>query len=162
MSGTQQSSILREAAMNAVDFSLRGEHLQPVIEETLKEQGKDRERKGTFFTSNFTGYVVISLGIRRDLNQNPVINWLISVYRWFTGKLEPKVVAEGTLTHARKRLGVKVFREVFHKLIGKTELPVDFHGRSTVGVDGTTGSLPDTPENRETFGRASIKKETNP
>lgn len=162
MSCTQQPSIVREEAMNSVDFSLLGEHLQPVIEETLKEQGKNRERKGTFFTSNFTFYAVICLCINRDLNQNQVINWLISVYRWCNRKLEPKVVAEGTLTHARKRLGVKIFREVFHKLIGKTELPVDFHGRSTVGVDGTTGSMLDTPENRETFGRASIKKrETN-
>ena len=115
-----------------------------------RTKGKDKKRQGTFFTANFTCYSVISLCIRRYLNQNQVINWIISVYRWFTHKLELKVVVEGRLTHARKRLGVKVFREFLHKLIGETELPIDCHGRSTIG-DGTTSSMLDTPENRETL-----------
>ena len=97
MSCLKQSSLLREEAMNSIDFSLREEHLQLVIEETLKEQGKDKKRQGTFFTANFTCYSVISLCIRRYLNQNQVINWIISVYRWFTHKLKPKWFVKGLL-----------------------------------------------------------------
>lgn len=151
----------RENAAKSVDFSAFGEHLRPVIEESLKECGKENSRKGTFLTPLFTVYLVFSLCIRRDLNQNKVINWMIKAFRWAFCVLPSKTVSEGAVSHARMRLGANIFRMVFHKTAGKdggSELPPDFHGRSTVIFDGTTASMPDTPENRDTFGRPSLKK----
>ena len=149
----------RENIANQVDFSVLGNHLRPVIEESLKECGKNNSRKGTFMTPFFTFYTVLFLCICRDLSQHKVINMLISTFRWLLCSLPARIIADGALTHARMRLGASVFRLVFRKISEKDgilHLPADFHGHSTVIFDGTTASMPDTEENRETFGRPSV------
>ena len=110
----------REDIANKVDFSVLGNHLKPVINESLKECGKDNSRKGTFLTPVFTFYTVLFLCIRRDLSQHGVINMLISTFRWLLCSLPVRIIADGTLTHARMRLGASVFRLVFRKISEKT------------------------------------------
>lgn len=128
--------------------------LQPIIEKSLAECEQSGCRKGTFFTPVRTVFVVLGLVLRRDLGYSAVLNWLICGVRWLTCNLPAKLAAEGTLSHARKRLGVEVFRRIFgHMVVLDSALPADFHGLTSVAFDGTTATMPDTPSNQERFGR---------
>ena len=142
-----------EALGSSLNLQPFAKQLQPIIEQSLAECEKSGSRKGTFFTPVRTVFVVLGLVLRRDLGYSALINWLISGLRWLHCDLPPKLAAEGTLSHARKRLGVDVFRHIFgHQVALYSVLPADFHGLSSVAFDGTTATMPDTPSNQERFG----------
>jgi len=101
----------------------------------------------------FSVFVVLGLTIRRDLSYPHVIAWLVSGLRWLTCCLPPKVVEDGALSHARKRLGIEVFRRIFQKMVAYQDtLPKDFHGLTSAAFDGTCATMPDTQSNKERFG----------
>lgn len=135
--------------------------LQPLIDETLKEQGQDTSRKGTVLFPRLLIWLVLVLTLRRDLNYDRALNWMVSGFRWLTEKLpaQSKLVSDGAISHARVKLGVGVFRSLFDKLV-KTLPPLvpDFHGRVSVVFDGTTGSMPDTEQNRAEFGKPGTRR----
>jgi hypothetical protein len=146
--------IHREDIGSQVDLRLLGKQLQPIIEESLRECGKASYRKGTILTPLFTVFVVLGLAMRRDLSYPHVLNWLVSGLRWLTGCLPAKVVEDGALSHARKRLGIEVFRRIFQKMVAHQDTLVkDFHGLTSAAFDGTSATMADTPSNRERFGR---------
>lgn len=135
-------------------FSLApfAEILQPLIEEVLAEQGPDRFRKGTLLIPKVLIWLVLALTIRRDLNCQKVLNWMLSSFRWLKGLLPAtaKLVAEGTISHARVKLGVDLFRLLLVKLTASfKEIAPDFHGRVSVAFDGSTGTMPDSEPNQK-------------
>jgi len=143
----------RHEIASVVDIPLLSKSLKPVIEEALQECGKARYRKGTVLTPLFVVLAVLGLAIRRDLSYPAVLDWLVSGLRWLTCCLPHKLVAEGTLSHARMRLGEEVFRRIFQKMVVPAEqLPKDFHGLTSVAFDGTNATMPDTEENKQRFG----------
>jgi len=143
----------RHEIASLVDIPLLSKHLKPVIEESLRECGKERCRKGTILTPTFVVLAVLGLAIRRDLSYPAVLNWLVSGLRWLTCCLPHKLVAEGALSHARIRMGCGVFRRIFEKMVAHhEELPKDFHGLTSVAFDGTSATMPDTKENIQRFG----------
>ena len=138
------------------DFQPFGALVQPLIREALEECGVASPRRGMKLRPVFVVWVVLMLTIRRDLSGHHVMNWMVSGLRWFEGCLTTasKLVSDGALTHARKRIGVEVFRSLFYKL--RRQHPAvspDFHGRVTGVFDGSFGTMPDTPSNRETWGK---------
>jgi len=81
---------------------------------------------------------------------------MLSGLRWFKGCLptSSKLVSDGAISHARERVGVGVFQTLFAKLRGHhPPIRPDFHGRATGVFDGSTGTMPDTPSNRKTWGK---------
>ncbi len=146
----------RHEITSLVDIPLLSKPLKSVIEESLRECGKEGYRKGTILTiltPTFVVLAVFGLAIRRDLSYPAVLNWLVSGLRWLTCRLPHKLVAEGTLSHARIRLGYEVFRRIFQKMVAHhEEFPKDFHGLTSVAFDGTGATMPDTKENRQRFG----------
>ncbi|MEW5956114.1 MAG: transposase domain-containing protein [Chloroflexota bacterium] len=131
-------------------FSLApfAEILQPLIDEALVEQGLDRFRQGTLLMPKVLIWLVLALTIRRDLNCQKVFNWMLSGFRWLKGLLpaQAKLVAEGTISHAR----VNLFRLLFAKLTASfPEVPPDFHGWVSVAFDGSTGTMPDSEPNQK-------------
>jgi hypothetical protein len=135
-------------------FSLApfAEILQPLIDEALAEQGLDRFRHGTLLRPKVLIWLVLALTIRRDLNCQKVFNWMLSGFRWLKGLLpaQATLVAEGTISHARVKLGVDLFRLLLAKLTASfQELPPDFHGRVSVAFDGSTGTMPDSEPNQK-------------
>ena len=135
--------------------------LQPLIDKTLTEQGKDHARHGTRMIPRLLVWLVLVLTLRRDLNYDQALNWMVSGFRWLTDLLpaQAKLVSDGTISHARVKLGVEVFRVLFAKLAASFQpLPADFHGRISVIFDGTTGTMPDTEPNRVEFGKPSARK----
>ena len=100
-------------------FAPFAEILQPHLEEVLAEQGLNQKvRKGTCLIPTVLIWLVLALTIRRDLNCDKVLNWMMSGFRWLEGLLpaQAKIVASGTISHARVKLGVEVFRLLFAKL----------------------------------------------
>ena len=119
--------IHREDIGSQIDLRLLGKQLQPIVEESLRECGKASYRKGTILTPLFCVFVVLGLAIRRNLSYPHVIDWLVSGLRWLTCCLPSKLVQDGTLSHARKRLGVEVFRRIFQKMVAHQDtLAKDF------------------------------------
>lgn len=137
--------------------------LQPLIDETLREQGKDRWRRGTRLIPGLLIWLVLVLTLRRDLNYDQALNWMVSGFRWLTEVLPPqaKLISDGAISHARVKLGVEVFRVLWTKWVASFQpLPADFHGLISVIFDGSTGTMPDTEANRATFGKPSARTGT--
>jgi hypothetical protein len=137
--------------------------LQPLIDETLAEQGKNRWRYGTLLMPGLLIWLVLVLTLRRDLNYDQALNWMVSGFRWLTEVLPPqaKLISDGAISHARVQLGVEVFRVLWTKWVASFQpLPADFHGLISVIFDGSTGTMPDTEANRATFGKPSARTGT--
>ncbi len=130
--------------------------LQPLILETLRELDKDKCRKGTMLIPTLLVWLVLALTWRRDLSYAKVLNWLGSGLRWVAERLPAcnQLVSDGAISHARVKLGVGVFQVLWRKLLAALPLPSpDFHGYISAVFDGSTGTMPDTPENQATFGK---------
>jgi len=137
------------------DFHPFGELLRPSIEAALQESGKHLFRKGTILIPVFLVWVVLALTLRRDLNTQAVIEWMISATRWMELNLAVKLISEGALSHARVALGFEVFQSIFHKFSATVRLTPDFHGLTTMIFDGTTMTMPDSEPNRAEFDKRS-------
>ena len=128
--------------------------LQNIIAECLKEKGKDKFRKGTILTPSVLVWLCLALTLRRDLNYNKALNWLVASFRWKHLNFPVKIVKDGTISHARIKLGVDIFRNIFNKLsLSLRKCSPDFHGYISVLFDGTSMTMPDTMSNLEKFGK---------
>ena len=62
------------------------------------------------------------------------------------------LVKDGAISHARVKLGVDIFRDMFYKLVaGFKAIEPDFKGLVTAMFDGTSMTMPDTESNREKY-----------
>ena len=91
--------------------------IQPIIEDVLAEHKKDKYRKGTILTPLIMVWLVLSLTLRRDISYPKTLNWLVSGVRWVCLDLPAKLVKDGAISHARVKLGVAVFRDIFYKFV---------------------------------------------
>jgi hypothetical protein len=120
----------------------------------LAEHKKDKYRKGTILTPLIMVWLVLTLTLRRDINYPKTLNWLVSGLRWLSLDMPAKLVKDGAISHARVKLGVAVFRDIFYKFVlSFTSINPDFHGWVTVMFDGTSMTMPDTESNRDKFGK---------
>jgi hypothetical protein len=156
MQNSAPSVRLQQIALS-YDFHPFGDLLRPTILEALREAGKDRFRAGTILIPTFLVWFVLALTIRRDLNLQAVIDWMISAARWIDLNLAVSLLSEGALSHARVALGFEVFELIFKKLSARVELSPDFHSLVTVIFDGSTMTMPDTEKNRAEFGKPSSR-----
>lgn len=128
--------------------------IQSIIAEVLSKHKKEKYRKGTILTPLLTIWLVFGLALRRDLNYSKTLNWLISGFRWKSLDLPSKILKDGAISHARGRLGVDVFRDIFYKFVSASgNIKPDFHGWVTAMFDGTALTMPDTESNRKRFGK---------
>lgn len=135
--------------------------LDEPIKQVLAEEGKDKYRKGTKLVPRLLVWLVLALTLRRDLNCLKVLNWLVSGFRWMHNFIpaQSKLVEEGAISHARVRLGVNVFRQLFAKVTGSFQAPQpDFHGWVSVVFDGSTGTMPDTAANCKAFHKPASQR----
>ena len=140
-------------------LSLFAERLSPLITTTLRTQQKDRNRHGIKLVSSFVVWLVLGLVLRRDKNSMAVLDWLISGYRWLSCALPKQLVSEGTISHARVRVGMRVFQVLFNQVVLTFEpLVPDFHQWVSVAFDGSTGSMPDSEANRDYFGKPKSRR----
>jgi hypothetical protein len=145
-------------ALNAegcsIDMAPFSETLQPLIEQTLVDAKKDKYRKGTLLTPVLMVWFVLGITLRRDLDYNKVLNWLVSGIRWVHLVLPAKLVACGTISHARVQLGFEVFHTLFCRFVSSLiSCKPDFHGLVSVIFDGSSLTMPDTESNQKEFGK---------
>jgi hypothetical protein len=134
--------------------------IQPIIQEALAEHKKDKYRKGTILTPLLLVWLVLTLTLRRDINYPKTLNWLVSGLRWLRLDLpaKAKLVKDGAISHARVKLGVAVFRDIFSSFVlSFTGIQPDFHGLVTVIFDGVAMSMPDTDSNQDRFGKPKAR-----
>jgi hypothetical protein len=128
--------------------------IQPIIEEVLIEHKKDKYRKGTILKPCIMIWLVLVLTLRRDLNYHKALNWLVSGFRWKFLNFPTKIVKDGAISHARVKLGVDVFRDIFYKFVCTFKnIKPDFYQFVTVMFDGTSLTMPDTKSNQKKFGK---------
>ena len=154
---------IAETFIQLGEFSLApfGQILDSPIKQVLTEQGKAKYRKGTKLVPQLLVWLVLALTLRRDLNGQKVLNWLVSGFRWMHGILpaQAKLVQEGAISHARVALGENVFRLLFARLTCSFQkLEPDFHGWVSVIFDGSTGTMPDTEANTATFHKPQSRR----
>lgn len=138
------------------------ERLSPLIDESLKHY-KKWDRAGTKLVSPLVVWLVLALTIRRDLNTHAVLDWMISGWRWLGCMLPKQLVADGTISHARMRLGKAVFERLFNRMVATIKpLPTDFHGFVSMAFDGSSGRMPDSKANRDRFGKANSRRKGSP
>lgn len=126
---------------------------QPAIEATLRKHQKDRQRKSPLSPQLIT-WLVLSLCLQRTLGYLNVLAWALSGLRLRFPGLERQPVTDSAISHARKRLGVAVLRDLFRHTAHKaTEVAADFHGLVSVIIDGSILTAPDTPENAVHWGK---------
>lgn len=129
--------------------------IQPIINEVLKEHQKDKFRKGTILTPCVLVWLCFALVLRRNLNCKKVLDWLFSGFRWELLNFTNHIVKDGTISHARLKMGVDVFRDIFNRFVStfKDKATPDFYGWVTVMFDGVSMTTPDTKSNLERFGK---------
>lgn len=146
------------------DFTLEAlaKDFQPRILETLSQHQKDRQRKSVLSPA-VTVWLVLALPLQRTLSYVNVFGWLLSGLRHRFPGIDRRPVTDGAITHARKRIGMPVFRDLFRATTRKAaEAAADFHGLLSVIIDGSLLTTPDTPDNAVHWGKptASIERGT--
>jgi hypothetical protein len=130
-----------------------GEDVQPMIEDSLKKNNKDLQRKSKL-SPVVTVWTVLGLTLRREISCKNALSWLLSGLRSRGLDVPRDPVADGAISHARKRIGVGVLRDLFYASTTKAcEFARDFHGFLSMAIDGTGMTMPDTPKNLARFGK---------
>jgi len=129
--------------------------ITPIIKDCLKEKRKDKFRKGTLLTPVLVVWLCLALALRRNLNYNKTLDWLLAGLRWKSLKFSGKFVKNGTISHARINMGFQIFRDIFDRFVMTftNSICSDFHGMKTFMFDGTSITMPDTKDNQEAFGK---------
>jgi len=157
-------TIVNELKQHEQDLNIRSlaDELQPLIKSTLEEDGIKEKRKGTLLQPVFLIWIILGCALCRDLSYPKVLEIFISPIRWLFLDFPNKIISEGSISKARISLGIDVMKRLFHKVVANfVDIKPDFHGMKSVSFDGTTGSMPDTKDNSETFKKASNQKELN-
>jgi hypothetical protein len=104
--------------------------------------------KNTLLVPTLLIWLVLALTVRRDLNYHQVLNWLVSGYRWLDNLLPPKakLVKDGTISKARVRLGVDVFRLLFKKFSRIRSTAISKFIRAVEYPKGAAKPLQHTPD----------------
>ncbi len=124
-----------------------------MIVEALRKNKKDLQRESKL-SPVLTVWTILGLSVRRAISYKNLLPWLLSGLRSRGLNVPRHPVAEGAITHARKRIGVGVLRDLFYASTAKVgELAKDFYGFLSVAVDGSTMTMPDTPKNLQHFGK---------
>src|SRR5688572_5149091 len=136
-----------ERALRTFTIEALAKDIQPVILDVLTRYQKAKQRK-SLLSPVLAVWLILAMALRRDLGYPNVLAWLLSGLRRVVPSLPRRLVKDGAITHARRRIGVDVLRELF-SWTGKQaqNLTADFHGWTSVIVDGSQLTMPDTMKN---------------
>jgi len=96
-------------------------------------------------------WLVLCLPIFRSDSIPAVLTRLLSGLRDLFTTLSLRPVDDDAIAHARRVLGVAPVREFFRTEAREIHPAPSFHGFRVWSIDGSTLTLPDTPENRRVF-----------
>lgn len=101
----------------------------------------------------FMLWFTICISVFRADSIPAVFNRLLTALRDRFKWLPLRVVTDGALAHARRRLGIRPLKRFFRGVGAHFVRPTTFFGYRLRVIDGTHLDLPDTPANVRVFGR---------
>lgn len=144
---------LTAEALNPPNVATFLRHISPDwVSEALEARGVATLRRRRLPAEQVV-WLVIGMALFRDRATEEIVSKLDLVLPGGSGTL-----ARSAIPQARARLGADVVGTLFERTAkewtAESSSKLDFHGLMVLGVDGTVLRLPDTPENREHFGKS--------
>jgi len=144
----------RELAALSRDFTIEAlatGRTQQQMRDALERAGRLRQRLSPL-QPLLMMWLLISMAIFRSDSIPAVLARLLTGLRDLLPKLPLKPVTEGALSHGRQRLGVRPLREFFGAQAHELQPDPSFHGMRVWIFDGSSLTMPDTPQNQKVFG----------
>lgn len=106
-------------------------------------------------------YYVIALGLFLPAAYQEVLRCLVEGLGWLDGQEPVRIAGKSAIAQARARLGVEPLKLLYERCAPRAEAGQAgcyFAGFRLVSVDGSTLSVPDTPENQSGLGRPGASR----
>jgi hypothetical protein len=128
-----------------------------LVDEVVAETGR-KEKRSRLLPARVVVYYVLALCLFFEDGYEEVMRKLVSGLRMLgTFRGDWRVPTVGAISQARARLGEAPLRELFERVAQPVAEPGTkgawFHGWRVMAIDGVVVDMPDTPENREVFGK---------
>lgn len=125
-----------------------------VLSERVIAEAKCENKRDCPLKPNLVLWLVIFLGLYRDLSIPGVFRQLLAFIKQRQPDLSLRAVTPEALHHARRRLGSEPLKQLFRESYSLREANVEkFKNLRTLGVDGSYFRLADTSANEAEFGR---------
>lgn len=120
-----------------------------MVDEVLSQTG-GTERRLRGLPSRVVVYLLLAAGLFADLGYRQVWSRLVAGL-----EVDRRVPSSSALAQARRRVGVAPLKALFELLAGPTAEAARWRGLLVCAIDGTTMSIPDSPENLACYGHQS-------
>jgi hypothetical protein len=147
-----QSNFASQITMQALEEVIPRATVEAVL--TGEQAWHERERK---FSMTAVVLVIIAMNLYRHLALGHVIRRVVQGLRFLWPDPTYPVPGASAFSYRRYQLGVSTMEALFKQIarpLATPQTPGAFlFGRRLMALDGTTITLPDTPENEAAFGR---------
>lgn len=126
------------------------------VREVLKETGRESQRQRDL-PAHVMVYLVIALGLYRDLSVEEVLRRLVEGLKQLVGvRVRVETAGRAGISRARKRLTAMPLQRLYEQIVQPVATAETkgafFRDWLVVAVDGTTLEVPDSEANRAEFG----------
>src|SRR5215211_4358422 len=158
--------------LEALEAAIPDESVEAAIERT-----GTRERRRRRLPTHLVVTLVVAMGLWAEASVRHALAAVVDGWREARaqraaalgppparpgGRAPWRLPSTAALVRARQRVGVRLFRELFHAMAGPIAAPVTagafLGGLRLLAVDGTTLDVADTPENARAFGRPTTDR----
>ena len=129
-----------------------------LVDEVLNATGK-REKRSRLLPERVVVYYALALTLFYGDAYEEVLRKLVNGLRFLRSwGTEWTVPSTGAISRARERVGSEPLKELFHRVAVPLAVPATpgawHHGRRVMAIDGVVLDVPDTPENRQRYGKS--------
>lgn len=157
---TREAKAARDRLPDRVSVGLLAKVFPPSLVDQVIDEAQAREVRRRALPARLMVYFTLALWLFADIGYELVLRRLVEGLDWAGwGSALGQVPKDSSITRARERLGVGVFRLLFTEVAGargSEAMPgVFWRGLRLVTLDGTTLDVADTVDNDQRFGRPS-------
>jgi hypothetical protein len=131
---------------------------QDLVDEVINATGA-REKRARLLPTRLVVYYTLALTLFYGDAYEEVLRKLVNGLRFLRSwGAEWTVPSTGAISRARERVGSEPLKELFHRvavpLTASGTAGSWYQGRRLMAIDGVVLDIPDTPENRERYGKS--------
>lgn len=134
---------------------LAADDLQAIIRRDIQLEPPPRESP---LPPTFVVWLTLAMALFRSDSIPNVFARLLARWRESKPWLSLRLVTDGALAHARRRLGALPLRRLIEEISKRVAPEPSFHGLRVWSLDGTVLAAADTPANESAFGRHHASK----
>jgi hypothetical protein len=128
------------------------------VDEVLNTTGR-REKRSRLLPARVVVYYALALTLFYGDAYEEVLRKLVNGLRFLRSwGTEWTVPSTGAISRARERVGPEPLKELFHRVAVPLAVPATpgawHRGRRVMAIDGVVLDIPDSPENRERYGKS--------